>query len=141
MKVNELSNGLLDYWAAKANESWKWAHELFPTMTLDPTFKEVDAFDRSTGEKVCMLIPSNPFRQDHQVFSPSTNWEHGGPLIERESIAIWHCDGEWQASCGDPVRAIEICGPDGIGPTALVAAMRALVTIKFGAEIGDGVLA
>ena len=68
-------------------------------------------------------------------YSPSTNWQHGGGIIEREKIDLnWdvtlshRVDGLWFASAsgGDD---------DMTASTPLVAAMRAYVASKFGDEI------
>ena len=70
----------------------------------------------------------------------STSWRHAGPLIERHRITIvahndWQGD-KWSATVGDFSHYIDESlpfswgygGADGShGPTALVAAMRALV--------------
>lgn len=144
MKVSDLTGALLDYWTARADESWKWAHELFPTMTLDPTFKGAMYDDTRTnfyGEPApaCFLVPNNSFRQDYKLFAPSTNWEHGGPIIERERIAIRCVSNTWEASMRDPIYAVEVTGPIGQGPTLLIAAMRCYVASKFGDEVPDEV--
>jgi hypothetical protein len=57
----------------------------------------------------------------------STDWAHGGPIIEREQIAVY-LNGEdgWTGEDGWK-RAT--------GPTPLVAAMRAYVASKLGDEI------
>ena len=56
----------------------------------------------------------------------STDWSQGGPIIERESIDLMKVGiTQWRADCGPAVT----------GPTPLIAAMRAFVTKKFGAEI------
>ena len=53
-----------------------------------------------------------------------TDWEHGGPLIEREGIALYLYGGsEWNAHVG---------GKEIIGPTPLIAAMRCYVASKMG---------
>ena len=61
-------------------------------------------------------------------FLPSTRWEHGGPIIEREGISIVlmgaanrPLDDYWAAECGDS---------RGVGRTPLIAAMRAFVASK-----------
>lgn len=142
MKVSELSGALLDYWTARADESWKWAHELFPTMTLDPKFSSVTydpEWRNGYGETVgaCVLIPNNPFRQDRQLFRPSTDWEHGGRLIERERINIVTKSNpdmggnDWIAMFPRNFHA------RGWGRTPLIAAMRAFVASKFGDEVSD----
>lgn len=66
------------------------------------------------------------------IRQPSTAWEHGGPIIEREYIALELLDGEWCAWAPGPQRAD---GGDGRGPTPLIAAMRAYVAGKFGERI------
>jgi hypothetical protein len=70
------------------------------------------------------------------VFTPSTNWSLGGPIIERENINLkgWH--GAWQAE-------LEVLPDDdthyrygkNAGPTPLIAAMRCYVTSKLGHEV------
>ena len=65
-------------------------------------------------------------RVRRNVFEPSTKWSQGGPIIERESIDLMKVGiTQWRADCGPAVT----------GPTPLIAAMRAFVTKKFGAEI------
>ena len=84
-------------------------------------------------------------------FRPSSDWAVGGPIIEREKIAVYHVaeamrpETAWVA--GTNLRVEEgFCGseltgsdPDTLeldnaasGPTPLAAAMRAYVTSKFG---------
>jgi hypothetical protein len=137
MKVSDLTGALLDYWTARANESWTWAHELFPTMTLDPTFRGAMYDNTRTnffGESApaCFLVPTNPFRQDHKLFAPSTNWEHGGPIIERERITLSapSCGPMWSA-CAGPGEYVEE------GATPLIAAMRAYVASRYGHQVPD----
>ena len=66
------------------------------------------------------------------IRQPSTAWEHGGPIIARERIALEFLDGEWCAWAPSPQRPD--CG-DGRGETPLVAAMRAYVASRFGETI------
>lgn len=65
-------------------------------------------------------------------FSPSTDWSQGGPIIEREEIALdkFADYPNWQAECntGDYHNRQ-------LGPTALVAAMRCFVASRLGFEI------
>ena len=62
------------------------------------------------------------------AYSPSTDWALGGPLIEREKIAlVVYWDGRWVA---EPEEAVE-----SVGPTPLTAAMRCLVARKIGDEV------
>ena len=61
-------------------------------------------------------------------YTPSTNWEQGGPIIERECISLKAIATEpvhWQAGFFGQIK----------GPTALIAAMRCFVASKLGAEV------
>jgi hypothetical protein len=62
------------------------------------------------------------------IYSPSTNWAQGGPIIEREKIRLEPCvepDG-WGGWMG---RA------SWYGETPLIAAMRCYVASKLGYEV------
>jgi hypothetical protein len=62
-------------------------------------------------------------------YAPSTDWAQGGPIIEREKLAI--CIGwkQWLAFSDDTENA-------GVqGPTPLIAAMRCYVASKLGDDI------
>jgi hypothetical protein len=54
-------------------------------------------------------------------------WEHGGPIIEREKIELEYGGPEWWAC----IKADE----DFSGPTPLIAAMRCYVASKLGDEV------
>ena len=58
----------------------------------------------------------------------STNWAQGGPIIEREGIAILQCPRGWAARIGFGGEYIE-------GPTPLIAAMRCYVASKLGDDV------
>lgn len=126
MKVFELTGAELDYWVAKAEE-----------MEISRTDDGPVAF---IGQG--------------RVFEPSTRWDHGGPIIEREGIAVYpdqlarHTGAEpWLA--GFDLRAergtvYSEHTEDGLsieldhgqsGPSPLIAAMRALVLSKFGEDL------
>jgi hypothetical protein len=73
--------------------------------------------------------------------SPSTDWEHGGPIIERERIDIsapeeWSDDERWYAGMyqGKDAQHSHM-KHEARGPTPLIAAMRAYVASKFGEEV------
>jgi hypothetical protein len=155
MKVDELTGALLDYWVAMAGEEWKH-FDVSDTMTLDPSLKGVKLATFSNGQQVAMLQPNNPFRQDPREFSPSTNWAHGGPIIQRNNISIspptsrvhrlggpnagWGESGVWMATTwhrgtnGKRASAWDDQSP-------LVAAMRCFVSSKFGDTVPDQVAA
>jgi len=56
----------------------------------------------------------------------STDWAQGGPIIERERIAVWGDNPFWEAE-----RGSVWCN----GPTPLIAAMRCYVASKLGDKI------
>ena len=56
-------------------------------------------------------------------FAPATDWEHGGPIIEREGIALI------------PGWTAERPGFSADGPTPLIAAMRCYVASKLGDDV------
>lgn len=70
-------------------------------------------------------------------FSPSTNWGQGGPLIERERIALdpeFDGTGAWIATIGD-LNTAWGTPPEAQAQTPLIAAMRAFVISRLGAYI------
>lgn len=74
--------------------------------------------------------------EEQVLYTPSTDWSQGGPIIEREKISI-ECHGEeWIAQ----KLGIDYYAPDSsdefpYGPTPLTAAMRCYVASKLGDEI------
>lgn len=78
------------------------------------------------------LFDPHPYLLDENgqpdYFEPSTDWAHGGPIVERERISLRDDGGdEWEAD--DHIHATMH------GPTPLVAAMRCYVASKLGEEI------
>ena len=68
----------------------------------------------------------------------SGKWEHGGPIIERERIAVMHIadrqpDQRWDA--GEEGFTPTEFRPLACGPTPLVAAMRCYVAIMMGDDV------
>jgi len=64
---------------------------------------------------------------DPHVFSPSTDWGQGGPIIEHESMKVqpFMHRNLWIAYIDKPYA-------HGDGPTPLIAAMRCYVASKLG---------
>ena len=65
----------------------------------------------------------------------STNWLHGGPLIEKYGVTLDRFDEapiQWQAQTWDDNCN---CVADEVGPTPLIAIMRAIVYDTFGSEV------
>ena len=123
MKVSELTGAMLDYWVARA-EGYEYVdvppdadgknagRALLPPGLLDSGWK---------------FPPKGPVGD--WVKKYSSNWETGGPIIEREKIAIRESDGVWVAW--------HKCGWTFNGQTPLVAAMRTHVASKFGGTVPD----
>ena len=75
-------------------------------------------------------------------FNPSTSWNQGGLIVERERVAIFRAydGGEWFAvhdgkECIDGQISNDRCEVGKHGSTPLVAAMRAYVAAHFGDEV------
>jgi len=74
------------------------------------------------------------------IFQPSEKWADAGPIIERERIGVW-CGVEPYS--GRPAEGLWFAAGPGtksnfdksIGATPLIAAMRAYVRHKLGAEV------
>jgi len=66
------------------------------------------------------------------VYTPSTNWSQGGPIIEREKLMLWHDTRYtkywWRAKHENNAVVF-------YGPTPLIAAMRCYVASKLGDEV------
>lgn len=74
-----------------------------------------------------------PFHHDGSDYAPSRKWAHGGPIIEREGIALEHMPfaKEWEA------RLYPTDGTPWVltGPTPLIAAMRCFVASRLGDDV------
>ena len=62
-----------------------------------------------------------------EVFAPSTDWAHGGPIIERVITKIEDYGDSWGAEGPN--------APERFGQTPLIAVMRCYVASKLGDEI------
>jgi len=107
MKTAELTGAALDWAVAKCED------------ILDIYF------DEESGTNLLSQMET-------VYFKPSTDWEQGGKIIERECITVEHA-GVWIGRCwkdsdGDEQIEIE-------GATPLIAAMRCYVASKLGDEV------
>jgi hypothetical protein len=119
MKVAELEGAQLDAWVARASgmewllTDWRPGSDLY--------------LRGDEGE----YIP----------YSPSTDWNQGGPIIEREHIdlAFGNVPETWEALVRPEYEYGTYMRDDGrgTGRTALIAAMRAYVASKFGDEVPE----
>jgi len=103
MKTAELTGAALN-WAVAMCEGWQY------TTARD-----------STGQYPWLIKVGKDI--DPKQYRPSSNWMQGGPIIEREGIALL------------PGWTAERPGFSADGETALVAAMRCYVASKQGDEI------
>ncbi|KVC81366.1 phage protein NinX family protein [Burkholderia ubonensis] len=124
MRVAELEGALLDYWVAKADGK-------------DPIIYGNED-DDVRGHYVALSSDTS------RAYAPSSFWEQGGPIIERERIEVGPADTDgWEAIVCQRMEHHPVLGiPTGIhlykkGATPLIAAMRAFVASKFGDEVGD----
>jgi hypothetical protein len=71
--------------------------------------------------------------EDGVDYHYSTNWEQGGPIIEREKIGLKYTGAamEFVAWVNGELSTVH----DHYGPTPLIAAMRCYVASKLGDEI------
>tara|TARA_R110000868_G_scaffold112176_3_gene302283 strand:- start:3114 stop:3461 length:348 start_codon:yes stop_codon:yes gene_type:complete len=91
------------------------------------------------GVYLTPVVPTYDKEGDLAWFgSPSTNWSHGGPIIEREEISV----AKVGRSLDDAMAPHPDCWCshiDGVyaryGPTPLIAAMRCFVASKLGEEV------
>jgi hypothetical protein len=119
MKVSELTGARLDYWVAKAEG-------LTPTLIDGRPMVRADDMQRLIAASKWVTIKEY-----------SSNWAYGGPIIEREIIDL---NGPapglegWAAYCEDEILQENRIG---IGPTPLIAAMRAYIYKTFGHEVPD----
>lgn len=121
VRTVELTGPALDWAVAHATKAWEWAHEWYPTMTLDPTFRGVS--DNAPCGSVS-LVPRNPMRQDSQPFTPSTDWAQGGRLFDGRVTALNQTGAElWWAHAGERLA---------YGPTPLIAVCRAIAASGLG---------
>jgi hypothetical protein len=120
MKTSDLSGTLLDYWVAHAEG-----------------FDPIDGRTIPKGEfmwKARRAVSGSVGWMSHKF---SRDWTLGGPIIERENLLVapngtpgsgWHSRVKTTAG---------FLSDESLGPTPLVAAMRAYVASKYGDEVPD----
>ena len=122
MKVYELKGHALDWAVAKCAgllEPRERYGKMVPSVVLDMEYW-------SNGDPMVRLNPC-PDVYYRAEYDPSTNWQHGGPIIERERINLWNEGHDWEASLyGKHIVWAE---------TPLVASMRCYVASKLGDEV------
>ena len=94
-------------------------------------------------ETTHLLAGDGEFRQwedthfeNWQPWRPSTRWDTGGPIIERERIGVFQSDmGDWSALPRGWLSDVKRTPPHVRGPTPLIAAMRAYCASKLGETV------
>ena len=84
MRVSELTGHALDWAVAKCAgllDPRERYGKMVPSVVLDMEYW-------SNGDPMVRLNPC-PDVYYRAEYDPSTNWEHGGPIIERENICLW----------------------------------------------------
>lgn len=122
VKVNDAERETLNWMVAKA-------------MGLLAAGRVVVDFKYMSGESPVRWEPKLSTYYS-SAYSPTTNWAHGGPIIEWEMIELTRGtenSNGWTATIdlyeGDAMR--ESC----TGPTPLIAAMRCYVANTLGDEV------
>jgi hypothetical protein len=117
VQVNSLSGARLDWAVAKCED--------FQLMIDNRrVFKKADGYDKDSF-------------YGWMQYNPSTNWTHGGYIIERERITLDARESDWQARIWDDsiVDFIDVGKRGTFCNTPLIAAMRCYVMAKLGNEI------
>lgn len=119
MKTSELTGQALD-WAVAKCEGYTGLHKIAGRMPHEP--------------QLGILPPRKEYGvMDLWELSYSTDWAQGGPIIEREKMAVMTSvddANEWVASIFEPNWNFNLTGP-----TPLIAAMRCYVASKLGDEV------
>ncbi|HDR9036106.1 TPA: DUF2591 family protein [Burkholderia vietnamiensis] len=123
MKVSELEGPLLDFWVARAEGNLGHGS----TCPQDAVVEHY-----GYGGEV-------EFRSSLCNWTPSTDWDDGGPIIDRVPFGIFErVDGGWGAGIYRKQPGMrDLCVSYQTGDMLLIAAMRAYVASKFGDEVPD----
>jgi hypothetical protein len=98
---------------------------------LDWAVTKCEGFDPETLNTKTGVV----YSLRYGVYTPSTDWAQGGPIIEREVISL-DCQfdvNEWHAWTPAPEQ--ETGEARAVGDTPLIAAMRCYVASKLGDTI------
>jgi hypothetical protein len=90
---------------------------------LDWAVAKCEGFDPETLNTKTGVV----YSLRYGVYTPSTDWAQGGPIIERERFEFRQANTGMQASYQG--------GATWFGPTHLIAAMRCYVASKLGDDI------
>jgi hypothetical protein len=122
-KVSELEGPLLDAAVAKT---------LWPECGVSVgSFYEQPSGDKTLMEEDCCLVKKG--NGWTHVFSPSLSWNHGGPVLPGSGKVLGYGDSEGPERPEPPQWRAKMPNQQTytLGPTPLIAAMRAYVHAKF----------
>jgi hypothetical protein len=85
--------------------------------------------------RATFIDPADDGALNETLINYSTDWAQGGPIIERERIAIWFEKYDDIDSALPVWAAVRFNEQDYYGSTPLIAAMRCYVASKLGDEI------
>jgi hypothetical protein len=126
IKTSELTGAALDWAVAKCE-----GDKVFRPRVARPDDWDKAAWleNGSDDRYVVRVQHENYARFVDWTYNPSTNWMIGGPIIEREEIAVGKGWKQWAAFKDADTE-------DGVvGPTPLIAAMRCYVASQLGDEV------
>lgn len=92
---------------------------------------------RVAGGRVRFAL--SQFTNDYDLYSPSTDWAQGGPIIDRaireDGLDLWsRCSPVPDGMCAATyTRGVPVCYV--YGPTPLIAAMRCIVASNLGDDV------
>jgi hypothetical protein len=133
MKTSELTGVALD-WAVAKCENFdtrnNYRCQVIDADDIEYVFECYADDDAHAEEQALDMYPnSEVYLIEHLgIYSPSTDWSQGGPIIERERIHV-------QPSIGGVWQAELVFGKQSYGPTPLVAAIRCYVASKLGDDV------
>jgi len=121
MKTSELTGAALDWAVLEALKPDLKNPKLARIGTFGPLFGKGHKYPSLSSWK----------------FDPSTNWAHGGPIIERGRIELIDDSPGWLARIDLWSRHGNIDAREIVvgGPTPLIAAMRCYVASRLGDEV------
>ncbi|MBN8754945.1 MULTISPECIES: phage protein NinX family protein [Variovorax] len=93
-----------------------------------------------SGSRLDFWVAKADGRASEADFTPSSNWAHGGPIMEREGIHVAPMPAKGGTWCAISMGRLPVQSSGGRGtwvegPSLLVAAMRAYVAAKFGPSV------
>ncbi len=124
MKTSELTKHALNWAVAQAEGDRVYRPRLGRPSDWD---KEAWLADGSDDRWVVRVQNPNVAHFVDWTYNPSGDWMQGGPIVEREHIALWSEGYDWEAK--------RYGQHESWGETPLIAAMRCYVASKLGDEV------